>query len=99
MAGFAACYAACGLAWAACYAEACLIAGTIIAAPSAPAAALACNVAEGACMSACTLNPLNAASAVCPFLLPLAICGAVAFAAAAFAAGKLKEIQENKQNQ
>jgi hypothetical protein len=86
MAAYAACYSACGLAWAACYAEAGLIAGTIIAGPSAPAAALACNAAEAACMSACTLNPLNAAFAAFPFLLPVSIGGAAA--AAAFAAGK-----------
>eukprot|EP00798_Chlamydomonas_sp_ICE-L_P006663 gene6663-3328_t len=45
--------AACGTAWAACYAAAGLVAGTVTAGIGAPAAALACNAAEGNCMALC----------------------------------------------
>ena len=48
------CYATCGTAWAACYTTAGLIAGTVVASSLAPAAAIACNAAEGTCMTACT---------------------------------------------
>lgn len=48
----AACYATCGLAWAACYNAGGLVAGTI-SAPLAPYSALACNAAESTCMMAC----------------------------------------------
>ena len=56
MAGVAtsACYAGCGTVWAGCYATAGLVAGTIVASPAAPAAALLCNAAEGICMTGCT---------------------------------------------
>jgi len=47
------CIAACGTAWAACYAAAGLVAGTITAFVGAPAAALACNAAESSCMISC----------------------------------------------
>jgi hypothetical protein len=86
---YAACYSACGLAWAACYSQAGLVAGTIVALPAAPAAALACNAAEGACMTACTVSPLNAVSAVCPFLAPVAIGGIAAIVAATFGVKKM----------
>ena len=48
------CYAACGTAWTECYIAAGLVAGTVVASPFAPAAAMVCNAAEGACMVACT---------------------------------------------
>ncbi len=54
MATLSLCYAGCGISWAACYAAAGLIAGTVTAGVGAPAAALACNAAEGTCMTACT---------------------------------------------
>jgi hypothetical protein len=49
-----ACYAACGAAWVSCYAASGLIAGTIIASPLAPVAAMSCNALESQCMIACT---------------------------------------------
>ena len=47
------CYSGCGTAWAACYSAAGLVAGTIVASPAAPTAALACNAAESVCMAGC----------------------------------------------
>jgi hypothetical protein len=52
MATTAACYSRCGLAWAACYAAAGLVAGTVTGGIGAPAAVIACNAAEGTCMTA-----------------------------------------------
>eukprot|EP00035_Acanthoeca_spectabilis_P014814 m.289531 g.289531 ORF g.289531 m.289531 type:complete len:98 (+) comp16227_c3_seq2:127-420(+) len=54
------CYSGCGVAWTACYAAAGLVAGTVVASPAAPAAALACNAAEGLCMTGCTTIALGA---------------------------------------
>jgi hypothetical protein len=70
MAGVAACYAICGTTWAACYSAAGLVAGTIVVSPLAPAAALACNAAEGVCMTACLGGaPLDPTFWMCPWLL------------------------------
>lgn len=62
--GLEACYGACGIAWAGCYSAAGLAAGTVVASPAAPAAALACNAAEGLCMAACTRVGLTNGSIV-----------------------------------
>ena len=61
------CYATCGTAWAACYAGASLVAGTI-ASLSAPAAALACNKVQGTCMAAC-YGPVSTAWVTNPVAL------------------------------
>ena len=80
-----ACYAACGKAWTVCYAAAGLVAGTVVAGPLAPAAALTCNVAESACMGACTSAAASQAiaeSMLNPTALPmLAAVAAVAMKA------------------
>ena len=62
--GLELCYGACGTVWAGCYSAAGLVAGTVVASPAAPAAALACNAAEGLCMAACTSVGLTGGSIV-----------------------------------
>ncbi|KAI8837667.1 hypothetical protein BJ741DRAFT_602937, partial [Chytriomyces cf. hyalinus JEL632] len=47
------CISACNAGWVACYAGAGLVAGTVTAGIGAPAAAIMCNAAQGACMTAC----------------------------------------------
>ena len=51
---YVACITACNVVWVGCYAAAGLVAGTITAGIGAPAAALACNAAQGLCMTSCT---------------------------------------------
>ena len=51
--GYAACQTACNVAWVSCYASAGLVAGTVTAGTGVPAAALACNGIQGACMASC----------------------------------------------
>ncbi|PRW32660.1 cell envelope integrity [Chlorella sorokiniana] len=52
-AGYGACQTACNVAWVSCYAGTGLIAGTVTAGLGAPEMALACNAAQGLCMTAC----------------------------------------------
>ncbi|THG95442.1 hypothetical protein EW026_g6218 [Hermanssonia centrifuga] len=54
------CQTGCNSLAVACYAGAGLTFGTIVAAPLAPAAALACNVALGTCSAACATVALFA---------------------------------------
>jgi hypothetical protein len=76
MAAYATCFAACGIAWAACYLKAGLVAGTIVASPAAPPAALLCNAAESVCMKACALSPVNLGMSILPYALPAVALGA-----------------------
>eukprot|EP00798_Chlamydomonas_sp_ICE-L_P031907 gene31907-7186_t len=80
MAATALCYAGCGTAWAACYAAAGLVAGTITAGIGVPAAALACNAAEGTCMGYC----IGVAAAEAPVTGGLSLLGALASCADLF---------------
>ncbi|CAB4412621.1 unnamed protein product [Rhizophagus irregularis] len=50
---YAVCQSACNIGWVSCYASAGLVAGTITGGLGAPFAAIACNVAQGACMAGC----------------------------------------------
>ncbi|KAI8837668.1 hypothetical protein BJ741DRAFT_602939, partial [Chytriomyces cf. hyalinus JEL632] len=47
------CVSACNAGWVSCYAGAGLVAGTVTAGLGAPAAAMMCNAAQAACMTAC----------------------------------------------
>eukprot|EP00798_Chlamydomonas_sp_ICE-L_P027990 gene27990-32418_t len=84
MAATALCYAGCGTAWAACYAAAGLVAGTITAGIGVPAAALACNAAEGTCMGYC----IGVAAAEAPVTGGLSLLGALASCAAEKGSGE-----------
>ncbi|KAJ7187815.1 hypothetical protein C8R46DRAFT_1052674 [Mycena filopes] len=57
---YALCQTGCNTVAVACYAGAGLVFGTVIAAPAAPAAALACNVALGTCSATCATVALFA---------------------------------------
>ncbi|KAJ7691962.1 hypothetical protein B0H17DRAFT_1062265 [Mycena rosella] len=50
---YALCQTGCNTVAVACYAGAGLVFGTVVAAPAAPAAALACNLALGTCSATC----------------------------------------------
>ncbi|KAJ7080818.1 hypothetical protein B0H15DRAFT_786982 [Mycena belliarum] len=54
------CQTGCNTVTVACYAGAGLVFGTVVAAPAAPAAAIACNVALGTCSAACATVALFA---------------------------------------
>lgn len=69
-----------GAAWAACYAATGLLAGTVVAWPAAPAAAIACNAAEGRCMTACMAGAATIDVFVGAAILP--VVGAVVIGAA-----------------
>ncbi|CAG8544979.1 30828_t:CDS:2 [Racocetra persica] len=56
---FILCQSACNAGWVSCYAAAGLVAGTVTGGLGAPAAALLCNVAQGACMAACAASFLT----------------------------------------
>lgn len=51
--GYGACQTACNAGWVSCYAAAGLTAGTVTAGAAMPAAAIACNAAQGVCMASC----------------------------------------------
>ncbi|CAG8595072.1 2363_t:CDS:2 [Scutellospora calospora] len=53
------CQTACNAGWVSCYAAAGLVAGTVTGGLGAPAAAILCNVAQGACMAACAASFLT----------------------------------------
>ena len=53
--GYGICQAGCSVLVCSCYAAAGLVFGTVVAAPAAPAAALACNSAFGSCQAACAV--------------------------------------------
>ncbi|KAJ7483446.1 hypothetical protein FB451DRAFT_1393550 [Mycena latifolia] len=57
---YALCQTGCNTVAVACYAGAGLVFGTVVAAPAAPAAALACNVALGTCSATCATVALFA---------------------------------------
>ncbi|KAJ7036623.1 hypothetical protein C8F04DRAFT_1210055 [Mycena alexandri] len=57
---YALCQTGCNTVVVACYAGAGLVFGTVVAAPAAPAAALACNVALGTCSATCATVALLA---------------------------------------
>ncbi|KAF8211017.1 hypothetical protein K438DRAFT_2011435 [Mycena galopus ATCC 62051] len=54
------CQTGCNTVAVACYAGAGLVFGTVVAAPAAPAAALACNAALGTCSATCATVALLA---------------------------------------
>ncbi|KAJ7147695.1 hypothetical protein C8R43DRAFT_1129611 [Mycena crocata] len=54
------CQTGCNTVAVACYAGAGLVFGTVVAAPAAPAAAVACNVALGTCSATCATVALFA---------------------------------------
>ncbi|RIB08866.1 hypothetical protein C2G38_1982239 [Gigaspora rosea] len=53
------CQSACNAGWVSCYAAAGLVAGTVTGGVGAPAAAILCNVGQGACMAACAASFLT----------------------------------------
>ncbi|KAL5519692.1 hypothetical protein ACEPAG_1352 [Sanghuangporus baumii] len=53
---YCACQTACNAGVVTCYAAAGLTFGTVVAAPAAPAAAIACNSVLGVCMAACAAS-------------------------------------------
>ncbi|KAJ7780066.1 hypothetical protein DFH07DRAFT_1025822 [Mycena maculata] len=57
---YALCQTGCNTVAVACYAGAGLIFGTVVAAPAAPVAALACNAALGTCSATCATVALFA---------------------------------------
>ncbi|KAJ7664006.1 hypothetical protein DFH06DRAFT_1189181 [Mycena polygramma] len=57
---YALCQTGCNTVAVACYAGAGLVFGTVVAAPAAPAAALACNAALGTCSGVCATVALLA---------------------------------------
>ncbi|KAJ7743748.1 hypothetical protein B0H14DRAFT_3897621 [Mycena olivaceomarginata] len=57
---YALCQTGCNTVAVACYAGAGLVFGTVVAAPAAPAAAIACNVALGTCSATCATVALFA---------------------------------------
>merc|ERR1712083_317337 len=58
--GYGACQTACNAGWVSCYAAGGLTAGTVTGGAAMPAAAMACNCAQGACMAACAATFLVA---------------------------------------
>ncbi|CAG8710320.1 36361_t:CDS:2 [Gigaspora margarita] len=52
------CQSSCNAGWVACYAAGGLVAGTVTGGLGAPAAAILCNIAQGACMAACAASLL-----------------------------------------
>ena len=49
------CYTGCNAVWAACYAAAGSVAGTVTAGAGIPVVIVGCNTAQGACMTACSV--------------------------------------------
>ena len=54
--GYGVCQTGCNVAWVSCYTSAGLVAGTVTAGVGVPAAALACNALQGACMTSCAAS-------------------------------------------
>ena len=53
------CQTGCNVIWGACYAAAGATAGTVISTPATPLVILACNAAQGTCMTACAAVALT----------------------------------------